>query len=91
MRILVACDKFKGSLSAAEACEALVGGMRAGGVNAEFEACPIADGGEGFVETMISALHGEWRECPAIDALGRPITGACKRPFGRSVIVCVEL
>ena len=32
---------------------------------------PIADGGEGFSETMMHALGGEWVECVASDALGK--------------------
>lgn len=81
MRVLVACDKFKGSLSAQEACEAVREGLRAGGVEADFELCPIADGGEGFTAAMVGALGGEWAECPACDALGRKIRaryGICR-------------
>jgi glycerate kinase len=37
---------------------------------------PIADGGEGFSETLCTALHGEWIQVDSVDALGRPI--ACR-------------
>lgn len=73
MRVLVACDKFKGSLSAVEACEAVRAGLVAGGVDAEFDICPIADGGEGFAGGMVKALRGKWVECGAVDALGRKV------------------
>lgn len=92
MRILLAFDKFKGSLSAMEACEALEKGLRAGGVDAEISHCPIADGGEGFAEAMVAAMNGQWKECPAVDALGRKIKaryGVCER--GEDFIAVMEM
>lgn len=60
MRILLAPNAFKGSLSATSA----IGVMRdaIGQVDAEIEviACPIADGGDGFAEVMQAALAAEW-------------------------------
>ena len=73
MRILIACDKFKGSLSATEACEAVREGLKAAGTADELVLCPIADGSPGFTETMLSALHGEWHTCESVDALHNPI------------------
>jgi glycerate kinase len=72
-RILVAADKFKGSLSAPEACAAIGRGLAARWPAAVVELCPIADGGEGFAATLIGPLGGRWVECPAHDALGREI------------------
>lgn len=72
-RVLIACDKFKGSLSAAEACAALARGLLRRWPAAAVRQCPIADGGEGFAAAMAQALGGGWVECPASDALGRPI------------------
>jgi len=71
-RVLVACDKFKGSLSAIEACEAVAAGLPRGW---EAELCPIADGGEGFVESMLAAGGGRRIGAPCHDALGRPVEG----------------
>ncbi|NNM31268.1 MAG: glycerate kinase, partial [Akkermansiaceae bacterium] len=82
MRILIACDKFKGSLAATEACEAIRDGLTAAGVSAEFDLCPIADGGEGFAAAMVAALGGRWRSCAVHDALGRRITA--RYGLGRS-------
>jgi len=70
---LIAPDKFKGSLSAREAAEAIADGIRQNHPNAEIDLCPIADGGEGFMESMATALQAKWIECPAVDALNRPI------------------
>lgn len=73
MGILIACDKFKGSLSATEACEAVRDGLKDAGVFDDLVICPIADGGEGFADTMVNAGHGEWRICEAYDALHNPV------------------
>ena len=74
MRILIACDKFKGSLDAPGACAAIARGLRKHWPDAEITECPIADGGEGFVNALAGPLHGRWIDAPAHDALGRPVT-----------------
>jgi len=74
VRILLAPDKFKGSLTAAEACAIMERGLRLVLPDAEIVSCPIADGGDGFADILRANLDGEWIECPAHDALGRPIT-----------------
>lgn len=73
LHILLAFDKFKGSLTANAASEAVARGLRRGGVGGEIEICPIADGGEGFTDTMITAMGGEWMEAAVHDAQGREI------------------
>ncbi len=73
MRFLLALDKFKGSLTAKEATESVTRGLRRGGFDGEIEVCPIADGGEGFTEAVLTALGGVWCEAPAHDAQGREI------------------
>lgn len=65
---LVAPDKFKGTLSAAEIAAAI-----AAGLGGECDLCPIADGGEGTAAILLGARGGEWREAPATDPLGRPV------------------
>lgn len=72
-RYLIAPDKFKGSLSAPEAAAAIAEGIRRIDPDAVLDLCPIADGGEGFMVTLISTLDGKWITCPAVDALGREI------------------
>jgi glycerate kinase len=72
-RILIAPDKFKGSLTALEAAEAMAAGVRDAEPDAHIELCPIADGGEGFMEALQPALDGRWIETPAVDARGREI------------------
>jgi glycerate kinase len=72
-KILIACDKFKGSLEAPAACAAIARGLAIRFPAALIEIHPIADGGEGFAASLAGPLSGRWIEVPAHDALGRPI------------------
>lgn len=69
--VVVAPDKFKGTMSAAEVAAAIARGLRAGG--REAEELPVADGGEGTADALVRALGGEWVTAVATDALGRDI------------------
>lgn len=71
--ILIAPDKFKGSLSATQAAEAIATGLRRVDPDARLDLCPIADGGEGFMEAVETALGGCRIACRAVDALDRGI------------------
>lgn len=73
MRILIAPDKFKGSLSAREVGENIALGLRSVLRDAEIDIVPMADGGEGTAEVICNALDGSWVKCKAHDALGREI------------------
>ena len=73
MKILVAPDKFKGSLSAKEVAENIGRGLRDILQNARIGIMPMADGGEGTAEVIRDALGGEWVTTPAHDPLGREI------------------
>lgn len=75
MRVLIAPDKFKGSLSAPEAAAAIERGIRRAWPDARTTIAPIADGGEGTAEALLLALGGEWRIAPAHDAMGVPVEG----------------
>lgn len=73
MRIVVAVDSFKGSLTTLQAGKAVAAGIRRAALNAEVTVCPLADGGEGTVEAF-TALRGA-RRCGTTvkDPLGRPV------------------
>ena len=58
MKILIAIDSFKGSLSSKEAGEAIKSGILRVVPDAEVVISPLADGGEGTVETLVEALGG---------------------------------
>lgn len=89
-RILVACDKFKGSLDAPAACAAIARGLAARFPDAVIEQYPIADGGEGFATALEEPLGGRWIEMDSQDALGRPITARylmADPPAGRLAVM----
>src|SRR5690242_14519511 len=71
MRVLVAPDKFKGSLSAAEAAEAIALGVRAAG--ADVDIAPVADGGEGTLDALVAAVGGSVMGVIARGPLGLPV------------------
>ncbi|MGH8165037.1 MAG: glycerate kinase, partial [Rhodanobacteraceae bacterium] len=73
MRILIAPDKFKGSLGAAAVGAQIAEGLRAVLPQAALEIVPVADGGEGTAEVICRARDGERVECRAHDALGRSL------------------
>ena len=74
MRILIAIDKFKGSIPATVASQAIANALKQTLPEAECDLCPIADGGEGTAEAVVTALNGEWCETSTFDAQNRPVT-----------------
>src|SRR3954466_9414017 len=69
--VLVAPDSFKGTFSAVEVAEAIGRGLRAAGL--EVDPCPVADGGEGTMETLLASIGGEVVEVEGVlDPLRRP-------------------
>src|SRR5205807_10226230 len=73
MRILIAPDKFKGTLSALEVAENIAAGLRDVLPDAKIDIVPMADGGEGTAEVISQALGGSWLQCKVHDPLGRKI------------------
>jgi len=74
MRVLVSPQEFKGSLTAKEAAEAIAEGLRRALPDAELDIVPMADGGPGIVQAILSARAGQEATCQAQDPLGRPVT-----------------
>ena len=73
MRILIAPDKFKGSLNAREVAENIAKGLLDVVPDAEIEIMAMADGGEGTAEGVCDARGCSWGDCKAHDPLGREI------------------
>ena len=73
MKIVVASDSFKGSLSSTEVAMAATRGIKAVYPDCEVVAVNVADGGEGIVDAIVEALHGEIIATTVSDPLGRPI------------------
>src|SRR5205823_13278259 len=74
MRVLIAPDKFKGSLSAAQAAAALPEGWPVD-KPLEIERLPVADDGEGTAEAIHDALAGRWITLAVRDPIGRIVEG----------------
>ncbi|MBA3881258.1 MAG: glycerate kinase [Chthoniobacterales bacterium] len=74
MRILVASDKFKGSLTATGAGAKIAEGIREGMPEAEITVLPVADGGEGTAEVFCRARRGVWARCDVKDANGARVS-----------------
>ncbi|MGB0775297.1 MAG: glycerate kinase, partial [Akkermansiaceae bacterium] len=74
MHILIAPDKFKGTLSAPEVCQIVANAFSSRIVSSKITTCPIADGGDGFMDILRHHSQGNLVPCSATDALGRPIT-----------------
>src|SRR5882724_7891326 len=73
MKILIAPDKFKGSLNAREVAENIAQGLRDALPDAKIDIVPMADGGEGTAEAICEARGGSWLKCKAHDPFGREI------------------
>lgn len=88
MRVVVAPDKFAGTLTAAEAARAVAGGWSRVRPADEVVVVPMADGGEGTLAVVEAAVRGSERvELEVADALGRPVRAAWLRlPDGRALV-----
>lgn len=73
MKIVIAPDSFKGSLSAIEVSEAIAQGVYEVYPDAIVETVPMADGGEGTVDCLINATHGKKYQQEVIGPLGTPV------------------
>ena len=76
LSVVVAPDKFRGSLSAVEAARALARGVLAAAPDALIALVPMADGGEGTVEALVSATNGTIRTVSVTGPLGEPVRAA---------------
>jgi len=73
MKIVIAPDSFKESLSAAEVAAAIAAGLGEVWPQAELICRPMADGGEGTVAALVAATGGEYRETLVRGPLGEPV------------------
>src|SRR6266568_5809056 len=73
MKIIVAPNSFKGSLSASQAAAAIARGVREARPEADIIEIPVADGGEGTVEALVSAKKGTYLSVGVEGPLGDPV------------------
>jgi glycerate kinase len=74
MRVIIAPDKFKGTLSAKQAAKAMARGWRSVRSADSLVLAPISDGGDGFGQIMAAAIKATPVRCRTMDAAGRPVT-----------------
>ena len=74
-RVVVAADKFKGSLTAAEVAARLAAGLAGAGFDGEVVSVPVADGGDGTVDAAVAAGY-ERVAVPVSGPTGLPVTAA---------------
>lgn len=76
MKVVIAPDSFKDSLSAQGVAEAIALGLAQVWPQATLVKCPMADGGEGTVESILAACAGELRRSRVRGPLGAPVEAA---------------
>lgn len=90
MKIVIAPDSYKESLSAAEVAQAIEKGFREIFPDAQYVSMPVADGGEGTVEAMIAATQGTEHSVWVTGPLGEKVE-ACWGMSGDGVTAFIEM
>ncbi|MFF8841532.1 glycerate kinase [Streptomyces sp. NPDC015127] len=88
-RVLVAADKFKGSLTAVQVAERVTAGLRRIVPDLEVDTLPVADGGDGTVAAAVAAGF-ERREVRVTGPLGAPVTAAYALRDATAVVEMAE-
>ncbi len=83
MRVLIAPDCFTGTLTAAQAAEAIAAGWAEQAPHDELATCPLSDGGPGFVDTLAGTLGGTLEAVTVTGPLGEPVPAAAAARRGR--------
>jgi glycerate kinase len=78
MKIVIAPDSFKGSISAVEAAHAIEKGIKQYLPDAQTVLLPVADGGEGTMDSMVAATKGRKIECTVTG----PLRNLVKATYG---------
>ena len=90
MKIVIAPDSFKGSLTALQVAEAIEVGLRRVFPDAAIEKIPMADGGEGTVQSLVDATGGQILTAQVLDPLGNSIN-AQYGVLGDGVTAVIEM
>ncbi|BCL26582.1 glycerate kinase [Streptomyces aurantiacus] len=88
-RVLIAADKFKGSLTAVQVAERVTAGLHRVAPRAEIEALPVADGGDGTVDAAVAAGF-ERHEIRVAGPLGSEVAAAFALRDGTAVVEMAE-
>jgi glycerate kinase len=87
--IVIAPDKFKGSLSAAQVAAHVAAGLRRAGVRLPLAEVPVADGGDGTVDAAVAAGYRR-REVTVTGPAGQPVTAAFALRDGTAVVEAAQ-
>jgi len=87
MKVVIAPDSFKGSLTAAQVCSAVSAGIVSVFPGVDIVCVPMADGGEGTVQSLVDGLGGVFVSCEAQDPLGRPVTAVYGLTENRTAVI----
>jgi len=89
MKIILAPDSFKGSLTALEAADAMAAGIRRVCPETEIVLLPLADGGEGTVDALVAATGGHIQSARVTGPLGEPVDAhwGLLGPDGKTAVV----
>ena len=90
MRVVIAPDKFKGSLTALQAAAAMARGVSRAAPGAVIDQVPMADGGEGTTQALVAATGGSIREAQVTGPLGEPVV-ACFGLLGDGQTAVIEM
>ncbi|MCK4235062.1 glycerate kinase [candidate division WOR-3 bacterium] len=85
MKIVVSPSSFKGSIGVLDACIAIIKGIREVYPQADILQLPVSDGGDGFLESLLFNVGGDYLETEAVDSLGRKrktVCGLLKNGYG---------
>ena len=74
MKVVIAPQSFKGSISALDAARAMEEGVLRVVPDAETVLVPVADGGDGTLDTLVDAMGGEVRSATVTGPVGKPVT-----------------
>lgn len=84
MRVLIASDKFAGTLTAPEAVDAIAQGWRMADPDVALDLAPLSDGGPGFIDVVHCTLGGEVREVSTCGPHGEPVSARLLLTANRS-------
>ncbi|CAB1252444.1 TPA: glycerate kinase [Vibrio cholerae] len=73
MKVVIAPDSFKESLTAKQVCDAIQAGLARVWHDAKFVAIPVADGGEGTVQSLVDATQGRLVEVKVMGPQGKRV------------------
>lgn len=87
MKIVIAPDSFKGSLSSVEVCRSIEAGFKSVLPKVEVVSIPMADGGEGTTEAAVISTGGRFEKRVVTGPLGTPVTATYGVPGGASCAI----